>query len=88
VDVVVKLAFDSEQRDALRDEVYCRLRSKVLQYVATVLRFFDDSECGPCAIVMLYACGRLRVMVIDFRNSKQCDGEEAKDEECAQLLSS
>jgi hypothetical protein len=60
VDVVVKLAFDSKQRDALRlrdqYEVYRRLRSKgVLQCVATVLRFFDDSECGPCAIVMPYA---------------------------------
>ncbi|KIL58786.1 hypothetical protein M378DRAFT_132107 [Amanita muscaria Koide BX008] len=58
LDVVVKLAFNTEQRDALRDEyeVYRHLRSKeVLQGIATVLGFFDYSEDGVCALVMLYA---------------------------------
>ncbi|KIM75061.1 hypothetical protein PILCRDRAFT_13876 [Piloderma croceum F 1598] len=58
LDVVVKLAFDNEQRDALRSEyeVYRSLRSKgVLKGITTSLGFFDDSEGGPCALVMLYA---------------------------------
>jgi hypothetical protein len=58
LDVVVKLAFDVEQRDALKSEynVYCYLRSKgILRGIATPLGFFDDSEGGACALVMLYA---------------------------------
>ncbi|KAM6500022.1 hypothetical protein JOM56_003036 [Amanita muscaria] len=57
LDVVVKLAFDFEQRDALKGEygVYCDLKSKGVQGIATVLGFFDDSEDGACALVMLYA---------------------------------
>jgi len=58
LDVVVKLAFDVEQRDALKSEydVYCCLRSKgILRGIATPLGFFDDSEGGACALVMLYA---------------------------------
>ncbi|KAF8808131.1 hypothetical protein BYT27DRAFT_7211721 [Phlegmacium glaucopus] len=58
LDVVVKLAFDIEQRDALRSEykVYRRLRSKgVHRGIATALGFFDDSEGAACALVMLYA---------------------------------
>jgi hypothetical protein len=58
LDVVVKLAFDDEQRDALRSEyeVYRSLRSKgVLRGITTALGFFDDSEGGPCALAMLYA---------------------------------
>ncbi|KAF8351680.1 hypothetical protein F5887DRAFT_1069354 [Amanita rubescens] len=58
LDVVVKLAFDSDQRDALRSEyeVYRRLKSKgVRQGIATALGFFDDSEGCACALVLLYA---------------------------------
>jgi len=58
LDVVVKLAFDVEQRDALKSEynVYCCLRSKgILRGITTPLGFFDDSEGGACALVMLYA---------------------------------
>jgi len=58
LDVVVKLAFDIEQRKALRSEydVYRHLRLKgVNQGVTTALGFFDDSEDGACALVMLYA---------------------------------
>ena len=58
LDVVVKLAFDIEQRKALRSEyeVYRHLRLKAVnQGVTTVLGFFDDAEGGPCALVMLYA---------------------------------
>lgn len=58
LDVVVKLAFDSEQRDALRSEykVYCHLKSKgVHQGIATALGIFDDSEGCACALVLLYA---------------------------------
>jgi hypothetical protein len=55
LDIVVKLAFDVEQRDALKSE-YCCLRSKgILRGIATPLGFFDDSEGGACALVMLYA---------------------------------
>ena len=58
LDVVVKLAFRSEQQDALRNEyeVYRHLKSKgVHQGIATVLGIFDDSEGCACALVSLYA---------------------------------
>jgi hypothetical protein len=58
LDVVVKLAFDSEQHAALRDEyeTYRILRSYGdVKGIATVLGFFDDCERGPSALVMLYA---------------------------------
>src|SRR5258705_3284638 len=58
LDVVVKLALDIEQRKALRSEydVYRRLALKgVNQGVTTAVGFFDDSEDGACALVMLYA---------------------------------
>ena len=58
LDVVVKLAFDSQQRDMLRTEyeTYRCLWSKgVLRGLTTTLGFFDDTEDGPCALVMLYA---------------------------------
>ncbi|KAF8623404.1 hypothetical protein AX15_006392 [Amanita polypyramis BW_CC] len=47
LDVVVKLAFDSEQQDALRSEyeVYRHLKSKrVHQGITTALGIFDDSK--------------------------------------------
>lgn len=61
LDVVVKLAFDSQQRDMLRTEyeTYRRLRSKGIVRGVTTLGFFDDTEDGPCALVMLYAGGSL-----------------------------
>ena len=58
MDVVVKLAFNIEQRKALKSEykVYCHLRLKgVHQGITTALGFFDDSERSACALVMLYA---------------------------------
>jgi hypothetical protein len=59
LDVVVKLAFDSEQRDALKHEyeVYQLLRSKaVVKGITAVLGFFDDfGGHGPGALVMLNA---------------------------------
>ncbi len=57
LDVVVKLAFDSEQRDALRSEyeVYRHLKSKGVHGIATALGIFDDSEGCACALVLLYA---------------------------------
>jgi hypothetical protein len=58
LDVVVKLSFSSEQRDALRSEyeVYRQLGLKgVLKGITTALGFFDESEGGPCALVMPYA---------------------------------
>ncbi|KAK2463017.1 hypothetical protein APHAL10511_004974, partial [Amanita phalloides] len=58
LDVVVKLAFDTEQRDALRNEyeIYRHLRSKgVYRGTATILGIFDDCEGAACALVMLYA---------------------------------
>ena len=58
LDVVIKLAFDSEQQAALRDEyeTYRLLRSKgVMKGVTAVLGFFDDCERGPSALVMRYA---------------------------------
>jgi hypothetical protein len=61
LDVAVKLAFDAEQRVALRSEyeVYRRLGSRVQRGMATTLGFFDDSEGAACALVMLYAGVRL-----------------------------
>jgi len=56
--VVVKLAFDREQRDALKNEyeIYRLLRSKrIVNGIATVLGLFDDFEGGPSALVMLDA---------------------------------
>jgi hypothetical protein len=58
LEVVVKLAFDNWQQDMLRTEyeIYCRLLSKgVLRGITTTLGLFDDTEAGPCALVMLYA---------------------------------
>lgn len=58
LDVVVKLSFSSEQRNALRSEyeVYRRLGLRgVLRGITTALGFFDDSEGGPCALVLPYA---------------------------------
>ena len=59
IDVVVKLAFDNEQQGSLRSEyeVYCRtLRSnRVFNSITTSLAFFNDTEGGPCALVMVYA---------------------------------
>jgi len=58
LDVVVKLAFDAVQRDALKGEheVYRHLWSKgVHQGITTPLGFFDDSEGSACALVMPYA---------------------------------
>ena len=58
LDVVAKLAFDSEQRDALKHEygIYRLLSSKgVVKGITTVLGSFDDFEDGPSALVMLYA---------------------------------
>ena len=58
LDIVVKVAFDFEQRDALRGEyeVYHRLRlNGVHQGIATVLGFFNDCEDATCALIMLYA---------------------------------
>jgi len=56
--VVVKLAFDKEQRVALKNEyeIYRLLRSKrIVNGIATVLGLFDDFEGGPSALVMLDA---------------------------------
>jgi len=57
LDVVVKLAFYSEQRDALKHEVYRLLRSRgVIKGITVVLGFFDDfGDHGPSALVMLNA---------------------------------
>lgn len=58
LDVVVKLAFTSQQRDMLRAEyeIYRYLRSKgVLRGLTTTLGLFDDMEDDICALVMLYA---------------------------------
>ena len=62
LDVVVKLAFDGEQRAALKNEyeIYRLLRSKrIVNGIATVLGLFDDFEGGPSALVMLDAGGPL-----------------------------
>jgi hypothetical protein len=58
LDVVVKLAFDFGQRDALRSEYefYRRLKVKgVYKGIVTSLGFFDDYDNAACALVMLYA---------------------------------
>ena len=58
LDIVVKLAFDTEQRKALRNEyqVYRHLKLRgVRRGIATALGFFDDSEDDACALVLLYA---------------------------------
>jgi len=58
LDVVVKLAFDTEQQASLRaeHEVYRRLRSQgVHPGIITPLGLFDDSEGSACALVMPYA---------------------------------
>ena len=58
LDVAVKLAFTSQQRDMPRAEyeTYRRLRSKgVLRGITTTLGFFDDTEDDLCTLVMLYA---------------------------------
>jgi hypothetical protein len=57
LDVAVKLALTSEQRDALRSEynIYHRLRlSGVTAGIITPLGLFDDVEGGACALVMPY----------------------------------
>ena len=58
-DVILKLAFNDEQQDALKTEyeMYRLLRSKgVVKGIATVLSFFGDTEeDGPSALVLLYA---------------------------------
>ena len=59
LDVVVKLAFDDEQRDSLIEEykLYLHLRSKGVQRgITPIIGFFDDDADGlACALVMLYA---------------------------------
>lgn len=58
LDVAVKLAFDSQQRDMLRTEyeTYRCLRSKgVLRGLTTTPGFFDNTEDDLCALVILYA---------------------------------
>lgn len=58
MDVVVKLAFDVEQRKALRSEyeIYRHLWLKgIHRGIMTALGLFDDSEDGACALVMLYS---------------------------------
>ncbi|KIM77525.1 hypothetical protein PILCRDRAFT_11962 [Piloderma croceum F 1598] len=58
LDVVVKVAFDSQQRSMLKTkyETCSRLRSKgVFGGLTTTLGLFDDTEDGPCSLVMLYA---------------------------------
>ena len=59
LDVVVKLAFDGEQRDTLKREyeVYRLLESKgVINGIATTLGFFDNFEGhSPSALIMLNA---------------------------------
>jgi hypothetical protein len=57
LDVAVKIALSSEQREALRDEykIYHQLRSKgVTARIMTPLGLFDDVEGGACALVMPY----------------------------------
>ena len=57
LDIVVKLAFDFEQRDALRSEyeVYRHLRLKGVQGIAKTLGFFNDFESAAYALAMVYA---------------------------------
>ncbi|KAF8351949.1 hypothetical protein F5887DRAFT_1170315 [Amanita rubescens] len=57
LDVAVKLALASGQREALRDEyeIYRQLRSKgVTAGITTPLGLFDDVEGGACILVMPY----------------------------------
>jgi hypothetical protein len=57
LDVAVKLALASEQREALRNEfkIYHRLRLKgVTAGITTPLGLFDDAEGGACIPVMPY----------------------------------
>ena len=57
MDVVVKLAFSVEQREAIRNEyeIYRRLRLKgIHRGIVTTLGLFDDSEGDACALVMLH----------------------------------
>ena len=54
LDVVVKLAFDAEQQDALKNEyeVYCHFRLRgVWQGIAMTLGLFDDSEGDRKSVV-------------------------------------
>ena len=57
LDIVMKLAFDFEQRDALRSEyeVYRHLRLKGVQGIATTLGVFYDFDGAACTLAMLYA---------------------------------
>ena len=58
LDIVVKLAFRTEQRDALKREyeIYRHLSSRgVRQDITTTLGLFNDSEGAACALFMLYA---------------------------------
>lgn len=59
LDVVVKLAFDDEQRDSLKKEynLYLHLRSEGVQRgITQIIGFFDDdADVSACALVMLYA---------------------------------
>ena len=58
MDIVVKLAFDIEQRKDLKREykIYRRLKLKgIHRGITTVLGLFDDSEDGARALVMLYS---------------------------------
>src|ERR1700733_12486482 len=62
LDVVVKLAFDGEQRAALKNEyeIYRLLRSKrIVNGIVKVLGLFDDFEGGPSALVMLDAISKM-----------------------------
>jgi hypothetical protein len=57
LDVIVKLAFNSQQQDMLRTEyeTYRHLWSKgILRGLMTMLGFFNDTEVGPCTLIMLY----------------------------------
>jgi hypothetical protein len=58
LDIAVKLAFDIDQGDVLKNEygIYRQLRSKgVLRGIPTALGLFDDSEESACALVTTYA---------------------------------
>ena len=57
LDVAVKLALASEQREALKDEykIYHQLRSEgVTAGITTPLGLFEDVEGGACILVMPY----------------------------------
>ncbi|KAF9505631.1 hypothetical protein BS47DRAFT_1400218 [Hydnum rufescens UP504] len=58
LDVAVKFAFTTEQKEDLRHEynVYQRLKSNgITTGIATALGIFDDCEDGPCILIMLYS---------------------------------